>query len=46
MNIKDEHIDNVCSTLDQLVGNVTFKNLFTGYGCVSQGRDNVCHLAE
>ena len=32
MNIKDEHIDNVCSILDQLVGNVTFKNLFTGYG--------------
>lgn len=32
MNIKDEHIDSVCSLLDQLVGNVTFKNLFTGYG--------------
>ena len=26
MNIKDEHIHNVCSILDQLVGNVTFKN--------------------
>ncbi|HHF5819750.1 TPA: DNA transformation protein TfoX [Haemophilus influenzae] len=32
MNIKDEHIDSVCSLLDQLVGNVSFKNLFTGYG--------------
>ena len=32
MNIKDEHINNVCLLLDQLVGNVTFKNLFTGYG--------------
>lgn len=32
MNIKDGHIDKVCSLLDLLVGNVTFKNLFTGYG--------------
>lgn len=32
MNIKDEHIESVCSLLDQLVGNVSFKNLFTGYG--------------
>lgn len=32
MNIKDGHIDKVCSLLDLLLGNVTFKNLFTGYG--------------
>ena len=32
MNIKDEHIESVCSLLDRLVGNVSFKNLFTGYG--------------
>ncbi|MEX4490836.1 DNA transformation protein TfoX [Haemophilus influenzae] len=32
MNIKDGHIDKVCSLLDLLVGNVTFKNLFTDYG--------------
>lgn len=32
MNIKDEHIDGVCMLLEQLVGNVTSKNLFTGYG--------------
>lgn len=47
MNIKDEHIDSVCSLLDQLVGNVSFKNLFTGYGLFhKQGRDNVCYLAK
>lgn len=37
MNIKDEHIDVVCSLLDQLVGNVTSRNLFTGYGLFHKG---------
>ena len=46
MNIKDEHIDSVCSLLDQLVGNVSFKKSFTGLQFVSQGRDNVCYLAK
>lgn len=32
MNIKDEHIDVICSLLEQLVGNISSKNLFTGYG--------------
>ena len=32
MNIKDEHIDVVCSLLDQLVGNVTSRNLLQDMG--------------
>lgn len=32
MKIKDEHIDSICTLLEQLVGSISSKNLFTGYG--------------
>ncbi|OOF44572.1 DNA transformation protein [Rodentibacter trehalosifermentans] len=32
LNIKDERISNICDIMNKLVGNVTSKNLFTGYG--------------
>ncbi len=38
MNIKDEHIDSVCSLLDQLVGNVSFKNLLLVTVCFTRKR--------
>lgn len=32
LNVKDEHIGDIREMMDELVGNVTSKNLFTGYG--------------
>ncbi|WP_143530583.1 TfoX/Sxy family DNA transformation protein [Rodentibacter sp. Ppn85] len=32
LNIKDKQIDNICMMTNELIGNVTSKNLFTGYG--------------
>ncbi|WP_288065111.1 TfoX/Sxy family DNA transformation protein [Rodentibacter caecimuris] len=32
LNIKDKHIDDICMMTNELIGNVTSKNLFTGYG--------------
>lgn len=32
LNVKDEHIDDIREMMNGLVGNVTSKNLFTGYG--------------
>lgn len=32
MNVQDEHIDSICTLLSHLIGNVSAKNLFTGYG--------------
>lgn len=32
MKIQDENINSICALLEQLVGDVTSKNLFAGYG--------------
>lgn len=32
LNVKDEHIDDIRAMVDELIGNVTSRNLFTGYG--------------
>lgn len=32
LNIKDKHVDDICMMINELIGNVTSKNLFTGYG--------------
>lgn len=36
MNIRDEHVNAIRSHLNQLVGNITTRNLFTGYGLFHQ----------
>lgn len=32
LNVQDERIESVCLRADRLIGNVTSRNLFTGYG--------------
>lgn len=32
LNVKDEYIDGIRDSMNELIGNVTSKNLFTGYG--------------
>lgn len=40
--IPNDHISKVCNLLNQLIGDVTSKNLFTGYGLFHKGK--ICLL--
>ena len=37
--IPNDHISKVCDLLNQLIGDVTSKNLFTGYGLFHKEKD-------
>lgn len=37
--IPNDHISKVCDLLNQLIGDVTSKNLFTGYGLYHKEKD-------
>ena len=37
--IPNDHISKVCNLLNQLIGDVTSKNLFTGYGLFHKEKD-------
>jgi len=37
--IPNDHISKVCNLLNQLIGDVTSKNLFTGYGLFYKEKD-------
>ena len=37
--IPNDHISKVCDLLNQLIGDVTSKNLFTGYGFFHKEKD-------
>ena len=44
--IPNDHISKVCDLLNQLIGDVTSKNLFTGYGLFHKEKEYVCCLGQ